>query len=388
MDAFYASVELLARPELRGKPAVVAHDSPRSVVTSATYEARALGIRSAMPLGIAQQKVSGLIVLEPHMSVYRDYSRQVMSVCEQVTPYVEQLSIDEAFLDVTGAQKLLGTPQEIAHKLKKDIYDSTGLTCSVGGASTKFLAKVASTRSKPDGLLIIDEDKSLEFLHPLPLESLWGVGKKTSAALHNLGLHTVADVAHARPEMLIAALGRAQGEHLHNLAWGIDPRVVSPERIDQSIGKEHTFNEDVTDLNTLTAALLNQAEEVGYRLRKNAFVAKTISIKLTFAHFEQTTKSKTLPEATSVSREIYQVACELLDAVPLEGRAVRLIGIRASSFFEPGSPQLTLWEDEMSSWEQAERAIDHLTEKFGKTAVRPATLLRNIEPTRESGTPG
>lgn len=388
MDAFFASVEVLTRPDVAGKPAVVAHDSPRSVVTSATYEARALGVRSAMPLAMAKQLAPGLIVLEPHMPTYREYSRKVMAVFHEFTPLVEQLSIDEAFLDVSGAIKLFGPPETIAQKIKDRVREQTGLPCSVGLASTKFVAKLASTQSKPDGLLVIEDERTLEFLHPLPIDALWGVGKKTAEVLRKRGIHTVADVAHTPVDSLVSALGASAGQHLHNLAWAKDPRPVSTERVDKSIGKEHTFGADVTDVDKLTATLLAQADTVAAQLRADFIEARTIGLKVTFSDFESVTRSRTVPEPTSVGREIHKVVCELLDELQIGSRAVRLIGVRATSFVQAGTQPLSLWDEDVDPWKDAEIAVDEVTKKFGKDSVRPASLMRNIEPTRESGTPG
>ncbi|MDH6532727.1 DNA polymerase-4 [Aurantimicrobium minutum] len=388
MDAFFASVEVLERPEVVGKPAVVAHDSPRSVVTSATYEARALGIRSAMPLVQARRLVPDVIVLEPHFEKYRHYSRLVMKIFHDFTPLVEQLSIDEAFLDVSGATKIFGTPEEIASLIRTRVKAVTGLPCSVGVASTKFVAKLASTKSKPNGLLVIPEEDTLQFLHPLPIDALWGVGKKTAEVLKRRGLHTVSDVAHSPESSLISALGQAAGSHLYALAWARDPRPVSTERVDKSMGKEHTFTEDVTDLDTLKATLLFQADQVGAQLRKAQLEARTIGLKVTYSDFESITRSRTLPEATSVGREIHKVVCELLEDLRLGGRSVRLMGVRAASLVEAGGQQLSLWEEDTDPWKDAEIAMDQVGEKFGPDSVRPASFLRKIEPTRESGTPG
>ena len=388
MDAFFASVEVLDRPDVVGKPAVVAHDSPRSVVTSATYEARALGIRSAMPLTQAKRLVPNVIVLEPHFEKYRHYSRKVMKIFNDFTPLVEQLSIDEAFLDVSGAVKIFGSPEEIATQIKSRVLEETGLPCSVGVASTKFVAKLASTKSKPNGLLVIPEEDTLAFLHPLPIDALWGVGKKTAEVLHKRGLHTVADVAHSPEASLISALGQAAGKHLYELSWARDPRPVSTEKVDKSIGKEHTFTEDVTDLEKLKATLLFQADHVGAQLRKAQLEARTIGLKVTFSDFESLSRSRTLPEATSVGREIYKVVCELFDDLRIGSRAIRLIGVRSAGLVEAGGQQLSLWDDDVDPWKDAEIVMDQVDHKFGPDTVRPASFLRKIEPTRESGTPG
>lgn len=388
MDAFFASVELLDRPDVIGKPAVVAHDSVRSVVTSATYEARALGIRSAMPLSAAKRICPDVVVLPPHFEKYRHFSKQVMDIFRDFTPLVEQLSIDEAFLDVSGARKLLGEPEDIARQIRQRILAETGLTCSVGVASTKFVAKLASTASKPNGLKVITPEETLAFLHALPVSALWGVGKKTAEVLRKRGLHTVADVANSPESSLIAALGEASGHHLYELSWGRDPRKVVTERVEKSIGKERTFGQDITDPKQLTAALLEQADNVGAQLRASDIEARTIGLKVTFSDFESITRSKTLLEPTSVGREIYRTAVELLEGLKVGGRAVRLIGVRAASLAPAGASMLSLWEDEEDSWRDAEIVMDSVAEKFGPSSIRPASLLRRMDSTRESGTPG
>ena len=377
MDAFFASVELLEHPEFRGKPAVVAHDGPRSVVTSATYEARALGVRSAMPLVFAKRAIPNLIVLEPHRPLYVRYSREVMDIFREYTPLVEPLSIDEAFLDVTGARRLYGEPAGIAERIRTDIRERTGLTCSVGVASSKFIAKIASDMCKPDGLLVVPEEDTLAFLRPLPIRRLWGVGAETAKVLKSRGLHTVGDVADTPVQSLVAALGEASGRHLFELANGRDPRSVTTNRIEKSIGREHTFREDITSRDKLLGAFLDQSQRVGRALRAGGVQARTIGIKLTFADFRTITRNRTLAEPTSVSRDIYAIAQELFDALELNlgQRPVRLGGVRAQSLVTESGPADTLWEEESETWRKAEVAIDSLTERFGTGVVKPATLL-------------
>jgi DNA polymerase-4 len=386
MDAFFVSVELLDRPELIGLPSVAAHDGPRSVISSASYEARALGIRSAMPLSAARRLCPDVVVLGLSFEKYREYSRRVMAIFHEFTPLVEPLSIDEAFLDVSGAVKLFGSPEEIARKIRQRVLEETGLPCSIGVASTKFVAKIASGKAKPNGLLIVPHEKTLEFLHPLPIESLWGVGRKTAEVLHKRGLHTVGDVAGSPPASLVAALGQASGAHLYELAWGRDARTVVTERVEKSIGREQTFNADVTDSTYMKATLLSQAEHVGRALRSQQLEARTVGLKVTMSDFEQITRSRTLMEPTSVSREIHRTVCELLDELRLGGRAVRLIGVRAASLVDEGTTQLSLWDDEDDAWRDAEKAMDAVEAKFGPDSVRPASLLgvesRRIDPTK------
>ena len=388
MDAFFASVELLDHPEFVGLPAVVAHNSTRSVVTSATYEARALGIRSAMALSMAKRLCPQVIVLEPHRALYTKFSAMVMAIFRDFTPLVEPLSIDEAFLDVSGARRLLGTPFEIATEIRRRILAETGLTCSVGIASTKFLAKLASTRSKPNGLLVVEPESALAFLHPLPINALWGVGAKTAEALKRRGLHTVGEVADTPVTSLISALGESAGRHLHELAWARDPRSVTVERSEKSIGREHTFETDVRDDVVLKAVLLDQATRVAGQLRKAGLEARTISLKVTFSDVTSLTRSRTLSDATSVGREIHRTVVELLDELKLGGRSLRLVGVRASAFVQEGGQAFTLWDDVDDAWREAEIAVDQVAEKFGRNTVMPASLMRTIEETRESGIPG
>lgn len=387
MDAFFASVELLERPELIGEPAVVAHDGPRSVVSSATYAARELGIRSAMPLTVAKRLCPTVVVLEPHFEKYRALSAQVMSIFEQYTPLVEQLSIDEAFLDVSGARRLHGDPADIARNIKTQVIMETGLFCSVGVAENKFVAKVASTASKPNGLLIIEPDKTLEFLHPLPIEALWGVGKVTAEKLHKRGLHTVGDIASTPQKSLVNLLGHAAGEHLTQLAMGRDPRTVTPERIEKSISHEQTFEVDISDAGRLKRAMLAQSNRVASQLRESGWQSRTISIKVTYSNFETITRSVTLPEPTSIGRMIHRIACELFDNLEWPGRSVRLIGVRAGQLVEAGTSQLSLWQED-DGWGDLEQVIDQVSHKFGSASVRPASLMSKLEKTRESGTPG
>ncbi|GAB2821775.1 DNA polymerase IV [Alpinimonas psychrophila] len=388
MDAFFASVELLDHPEAVGLPAVVAHNSSRSVVTSATYEARALGIRSAMALSMAKRICATVIVLEPHRGLYTKYSAMVMAIFRDFTPLVEPLSIDEAFLDVSGARRLLGSPVQIATEIRRRVLAETGLTCSVGIASTKFMAKLASTKSKPNGLLVVEPENTLAFLRPLPINALWGVGAKTAEVLKRRGLHTVGEVADTPVTSLVSALGESAGRQLHELSWGRDPRLVSTERSEKSIGREHTFETDVRDDVALKAALLDQSARVAGQLRHAGLEARTVGLKVTFSDFTSLTRSRTLSDATSVGREIHRTVVELLDELKRGSRSVRLIGVRASALVEEGGQAFTLWEDEDDAWRDAEIAVDQVAEKFGRNAVMPASLMRTMEETRESGIPG
>ncbi|WP_374058552.1 DNA polymerase IV [Naasia sp. SYSU D00948] len=384
MDAFFASVELLDRPELKGKPVIVGGTAGRGVVTSATYEARAYGVRSAMPMSQAQRLCPSAIVIPSSYGKYTHYSRIVMDMFRDVTPLVEPLSIDEAFLDVAGARRLLGPPGGIARQLRARVREETGLTCSIGGASTKFVAKLASTRSKPDGLLIVPADRTLAFLHPLPVAALWGVGKATAASLERHGLRTVGDLAQTPREVLQKWVGPAAGGHLHDLAWGRDPRRVNTHRVEKSVGHENTFAVDVDDLVVLRRELLDQSERVAARLRKAGHSARTVALKLRFADFTTISRSRTLPEPTSVAKRIYEQAVELLEEQSLAGRKIRLIGVRAEQLVDGDGDSLSLWSED-DAWRDAEHVMDAATERFGRGAIRPATLLRKERPERPEG---
>lgn len=379
MDAFFASVELLDRPELRGKPVIVGGESGRSVVTSATYEARAYGVRSAMPVSQARRLCPSAVIIPPHGAKYAAYSSQVMAIFRDVTPLVEPLSIDEAFLDVAGARRLLGSPGVIARRLRTRVEAETGLTCSIGAAATKFVAKLASTRSKPDGLLVVPAERTLAFLHPLPVGALWGVGKATAESLARHGLRTVGDLAETPREVLQKWVGQAAGESLHELSWGRDPRRVNPEHVEKSVGHENTFAVDVSDPVVLRRELLDQAERVAVRLRAGGHTARTIALKLRFADFTTISRSRTLPEPTSTAKRIYEQAVELLEEQDLAGRRIRLIGVRAEQLGDSAGESLSLWSAD-DDWRQAEQVMDAATRRFGRGTIRPAALLPPRDP--------
>ncbi|QEO10040.1 DNA polymerase IV [Protaetiibacter larvae] len=374
MDAFYASVELLDHPELVGKPVIVGHASQRSVVTAATYEARRYGVNSAMPMAVALRRCPQAVVLEPHFERYAHYSRRVMELLGTVTPHVEQLSVDEAFLDVAGARRLLGSSWQIGTLLRERVYSETGLRCSAGAAATKFVAKLASSRAKPDGLLVVPDAGTLDFLHPLPVAALWGVGGKSEEVLVRLGLRTVGDVAHAPIDMLRRALGDAGAQRLHALAWARDPRPVSPGRDEKSIGHETTFETDRTDRAELHRVLLELSDAVGQRLRRAGVSGRTIALKLRFADFTTISRSRTLADPTDLGRRIYEEARSLYDQANGSARPVRLIGVRAEQLTGEVA-SLGLWDDD-EDWREAEQAVDAVAERFGPGTVRPAALLR------------
>lgn len=383
MDSFYVSVELLDRPELRGTPSAVAHDTARSVVSSASYEARRFGVRSAMPVARAKQLCPQLVLIDPDFTKYRSASSQVMEIFHEFTPLVEPLSIDEAFLDVAGSVRLFGPPVEIARALRERVRTRTGLPASVGIASTKHIAKLASQRAKPDGLLEIPHERTLEFLHPLPVEAIWGVGQATARALHGRALRTVGDLAREPTESLRRIVGPANAERLHALANGRDAREVETERVEKSIGHEETFASDVSDRATLDRELLRLATRTGERLRSHGLEARTIVVKVRSSDFETVTRSRTLPEATSATQRIYVTARELFASLGgTSDRAphpVRLIGVRAEQLAEAGSDAAALWSDD-EQWQAVDRAVDEVRDRFGRGGLTSARLL---EPRRD-----
>jgi DNA polymerase-4 len=379
MDAFFASVELRDFPEFRGKPAVVAPLSGRSVVLSATYEARALGIKGPMPLAMAQRIVPDVIVMPPHREKYTKASAEVMAVFHDFTPLVEPISIDEAFLDVGGAVRLLGAPEKIAADIREAVFDRTSLSCSVGVGATKFIAKLASASCKPNGLLVIEPEDTLAFLHPLPIRALWGVGPQTAKVLEGRGLHTVGDIADTPVRSLISALGESAGRHLYELSWGRDPRSVVPTRTEKSMGREITFDQDVTDPDVLRRTLLAQSERVGAQLRDANLDARTVAIKVTYADRTSLSRSRTLATPSSVSRQLYATAVELLDALQAETDVhgvtpIRLIGVRAEQLVPAGSSDGLLWDAD-EDWREIEKVGDAVTKKFGRGVIKPASLV-------------
>lgn len=370
MDAFFASVELTRQPHLRGRPVVVGGDG-RSVVLAATYEARAFGIHSAMPMSQARRLCPQAVVIPPDPAAYRAASAAVMAILGEVTVLVEQVSVDEAFLDVSGARRRLGTPSRIAGLIRERVRSELDLACSVGIAGTKVVAKLASGFAKPDGVLLVPRAATVEFLHSLPVGALWGVGDRTRESLARWGIVTVAQLAESDVTVVQRAVGRAAGAHLHDLAWGRDPRPVVPERQEKSLGAETTFEEDTADLGTLEAHLLRLADRCAVQLRERGLVARTVSIKVRTADFSTLSRSRTLPAATDVGRELYLAARDLLAATDLGGRRVRLVGVRAEGLGQAAARQLTLEEavdDGSGARRRAEQAMDEVRHRFGARA--------------------
>ncbi len=386
MDAFFASVEVARRPELRGLPMIVGGTGSRGVVVAATYEARQYGIHSAMPMSRALRLAPDIVVVPPDHAHYVDVSAAVMEMFTAITPKVEPLSLDEAFLDVSGSRLTHGSPARIAGMIRAQVFDEQGITCSVGVAPTKFVAKLASTQCKPDGLLVVPADRVISFLHPLPVGALWGVGERTEEQLHRLGLRTVADIAHTPRATLVRALGRAAGTHLAALAWGRDERVVSVHERERSVGASETFARDLDDPEVILGELLRLSEKVGARLRRAGLAGATVSITVRFADFTTITRSRTRHGPTDVSREIFHEARSLYRALNLERARIRMVGVRVEGVVdvEQVQTQLVLGAPERG-WREAEQAVDRLTDRFGRGSVRPARLLP--EPAVEGADP-
>jgi DNA polymerase IV len=390
MDAFYASVEIRDRPELAGQPVIVGGLSGRSVVLSATYQARAFGVRSAMPMARARRLCPHATVIPPRHRLYGAVSKEVMAIFQAVTPLVQPLSLDEAFLDVSGAIRLLGSPTAIGQRVRADVARQQQITCSVGVAPNKFLAKLASVHCKPDGLLVIPADRVLEFLHPLPVSALWGVGERTGQTLARLGLRTVGDIASTPVRALEAEFGPATAAHLSALASGRDSRSVETSVREKSVGAEETFDIDVADPEVIRRELLRLSRRTARALRSSGCAARTVTVKLRKADFRTITRSRTLPEPTDVTQRIYDTACALYESSGLSGQArLRLVGVRASGLLPAAaaSTQLALG-DRPSSWQAAETAMDRITGRFGADAVRPAALVERPAPEPRPDLPG
>lgn len=376
MDAFYAAVELLDRPYLRHQPVIVAGAGGRAVVLSATYEAREFGIYSGMPLARARRLCPDATVVPPDHRRYARASAGVMAVFRSVTPYVEPLALDEAFLDVAAAVRRLGRPKQIAELIRARIVDEQGLTASVGVASNKFIAKLASTRAKPDGLLVVPPAGVLAFLHPMPVGALWGVGEKTEAQLHRLGLRTVGHIARTPVRTLQRALGEALGRHLFELAWGRDSRSVVPDEPERSVGAEETFPVDVDDAEVLATELLRLCERVATRMRATGITGRTVVLKVRFADFTTLTRSRTLDQPVDVAQQIFTTARDLLTGLGLQRARVRLIGVRMEKVTDRGSTPEQLVLTDGPRWRDVEEAMDLAAGRYGQGSVRPARLVR------------
>jgi DNA polymerase IV len=374
MDAFYASVEQRDDPELRGKPVVVG-GSPQSrgVASTCSYEARKYGIRSAMPLAEAYRRCPQAIFVPVNGRKYREVSLQINKIFHDYTPIVEPLSLDEAFLDVTGSTRLFGSAENIAKEIKARIQKELELTASVGLACNKFLAKIASDLKKPNGLVVVAPDKIQQFLDPLPVERIWGVGVKTAERLHGLNIRCVRELRQLEVEYLERLFGIG-GNQLYHLARGIDERPVEIERGVKSIGREITFSEDIRDREALATFLLELTVDVGRKLRKEALKAKTINLKLRFKDFSTITRARTLDSLTNLDEDIFTSSSELLQEVVLKD-SVRLIGVSVSNLSDQEDSQLSLFAEPKQEKENLTKAVDQLKERFGEKSIIRARLL-------------
>jgi DNA polymerase-4 len=372
LDAFYASVEQRDDPRLRGRPVIVGG----GVVLACSYEAKAYGVRTAMNGGQALRRCPQAIVVQPRMSAYSEASKAVFRVFEDTTPWVEGISIDEAFLDVGGLRRISGTPVEIARRLRAEVLAKVGLPITVGVARTKFLAKVASGVAKPDGLLVVPPDRELEFLHPLAVERLWGVGEVTAEKLRSRGLSKVGDVAMLPEAALIAMLGRASGRHLHALAHNRDPRPIEVGRRRRSIGSQRALGRSPKSAETLDAVLAGLVDRVTRRMRTAGRAGRTVTLRLRFDDFTRATRSHTLPQATGQTRAILVTARALMaEAGPIiKQKGVTLVGISVGNLENESAVQLALPFDKASN-DELDSALDHVRDKFGINAVTRGILL-------------
>jgi DNA polymerase-4 len=379
LDAFYAAVEQRDHPELRGKPVLVGGSRRRGVVASCSYEARRFGIHSAMPMAEAMRRCPHAIVVRHHMDHYVDASRVFFAILGEFSPDVEGLSLDEAFLDVTGSERLLGDGPTIARAIKQRVRAELALVASVGIAPIKLAAKIASDIDKPDGLRVVTPDGLLAFLHPLPTTRLWGVGEATRGELAAFGLHTIGDVARYPEAALVARLGEVTGHHLAALARGDDPRGVIAEQAPVSIGHQETFDDDIDDKGDLAVILLDQADRVAHRLREHGLRARAVVLTVKYDDFRQITRRTTLPATTSDGAVLARIAIQLLDKVQLEprkGGRARLCGIAATELEARDAPrQLGFDEESRARGERLGDTIDKVAAKYGANTIRRAVHL-------------
>jgi DNA polymerase-4 len=400
MDAFFAAVEIRRHPELRGRPVVVGGAGPRGVVAAASYEARAHGVHSAMPGVRARRLCPDAVFLPGDHAHYAEVSARVMAVFRRMTPLVEPISLDEAFLDVAGARRLLGSPVELAHRIRGEVLAEEGLTCSVGVARVKFLAKLASEAAKPratpdgprpgPGVVVVDPGHERSFLHPLPVQALWGVGPATLARLARLGITTVGHLAETPEPALVAALGRAAGLHLHALANVVDPRPVVADQAVKSVSHEETFARDLTRADLIGIELLRLADAVATRLRAAGTAGRTVGVKVRFGDFRTITRSSTLSEPTDATHEITRVARTLLDGIDVT-QGIRLLGVSVTQLGDTGLRQLS-FDDVLAEGSpgdgtarppaaapaqhaRVEAVVDEVRARFGARAVGPASLI-------------
>ena len=377
MDAFYASVEQIDNPDLKGKPVIVGGSSMRGVVSAASYEARKYKIHSAMPIAQAMKLCPHGVFLPVRMNRYKEVSNRIFAIFERYTPLVEPLSLDEAFLDVTGSGRLFGTAEEIAEQIRKKVFAETGLTVSAGVASSKLVAKIASDVNKPDGLTIVPPGSEAEFLAPLPIKRLWGVGKKTQETLQLLGVHTIGELATLPLKLLEQKFG-SHGSSLHCAALGLDERDVETGHETKSVGHEFTFDSDLSDMGTIRRELLDLAVMVARRLRRYQLQGRTITLKVKYHDFRQITRSATISEHSADSKKIFEEVLQLLKKTEAGEKPIRLLGISVSGLrMATGVGQQSLFPGMQKSRKRHEinKALDEIQEKFGATAILPGRLL-------------
>ncbi len=373
LDAFYASVEVLKDPSLAGKPVVVGSAGPRGVIMSASYRARARGLHSAMPSVRAKRLCPEAVFVPPDFDSYRAYSNRFREILLSMSPAVEPLALDEAFVDVSGGTLLFGSPAEIGARIRTRITEELALTASVGVGPSKLVAKLASTRAKPDGMLAVPADEVLAFLHPLPVGALWGIGEKTGEVLGRLGIRTIGELAGTPPAILERVLGERQARGLLDLACGLDDRQVVPFEAPKSVSHEETYPRDLDLEADISREILALSHRVAARLRSEGYRARTVTLKLRLPSFSTLTRSRTLPAATDVGAEIFTVARELFLHLPAGRRRFRLIGVAATGLVPAGAEQLALVRE--GQWRDAERALDRVRRRFGTDAAIPAALL-------------
>ncbi len=373
LDAFYASVEVLKDPSLAGRPIVVGGAGSRGVVMSASYEARAYGIRNAMPAVRARRLCPDAVFLPPDFESYKAHSNRFREVLLAVTPLVEPVSLDEAFLDVSGAFLLFGEPPRIAAGIRSEVLAEVGVRCSVGVGPNKLIAKLASKQAKPDGLVVVRSGEVKDFLEPLPVRALWGVGEKTAETLARLGAKTVGDLSRTPPAILGRLVGEQHARDLHDLALGLDERPVVPYEAPKSVSHEETFGADLDAEHDLLREALALSHKVAARLREDGYRARTVTLKVRLANFTTLTRSRTLPAPTDVAADLYEVASDLYRGLPGARRRVRLLGVAATGLVPAGQEQLALLRGER--WGDVERAMDRIEQRFGPGATMPATLL-------------
>jgi len=373
LDAFYASVEVLKDPTLAGKPVVVGSAAARGVIMSASYAARARGLHSAMPSVRARRLCPDVVFVPPDFDSYRTYSNRFREILLGVTPVVEPISLDEAFLDVTGAVLLFGPPVAIGERIRRQVRADLGLVASVGVGPTKLIAKLCSTRVKPDGLMVVTAQEMVPFLHGLPVAALWGVGEKTAELLARLGIRTVAELAATSPAILERVLGEGQARTLLALAAGQDERTVTPFEPPKSISHEETYARDLDDEQDILRELLRLSHRVAARLRADGYRARTVTVKLRLPSFTTLTRSSTLKDPTDLASDLYRVSGELFSKLPESRRRFRLLGVSATGLVPAGAEQVALIRE--GRWEEAERTLDRIERRFGKGASMPATLL-------------